>query len=179
MSVERAGGESAGGGRRVRTGYLGLGSNVGDRLELLRSARARIAAIPGVRVVGASSVYETEAMDDAAGQRDFLNACVRVETGMDPEALLARCKAVERALGRRAGGPRHAPRPVDVDLLILGDLRRSDPELTLPHPEIARRRFVLLPLLELDPDLRLPGGPPLAQTLQAVAEQRVTRVAAL
>jgi len=163
----------------LRTGYLGLGSNEGDRLALLRSARDRIAAIGGAHVVASSSVYETEAMDDAAGQGDFLNACVSVETELEPESLLAECKAIERALGRGPGGPRHAARPVDVDLLILGDLRRSGPELTLPHPEIARRRFVLLPLLELDPELRLPAGRPLAEALPAVAGQRAERVGAL
>lgn len=160
---------------RWRVGYLGLGSNMGDRLALLRAARERLDS-GAVRVRAASSVYETEAMDDAAGQGDFLNACLEVETALDPEALLDACKAAERALGRRSGGRRHAPRPVDVDLLLLGDVERRCDRLTLPHPGILRRRFVLLPLLELEPALRLPDGSPLADALPGVADQRADRV---
>lgn len=168
-------GQSAG---SARIGYLGLGSNLGDRIALLRAAREHLGT-KGVRTLAASSVYETEAMDDATGQPDFLNACLKVETSLDPEPLLDECKAVERALGRRPGGPRHAARPVDVDLLLLGDLERADNRLTLPHPQILHRRFVLLPLLELDPELRLPDGRRLAGALDAVGGQRATRAGEL
>ncbi len=107
-------------------------------------------------------------------QPDFLNACLRVRTGLGPEALLDVCKRVEQELGRAPGGARHGPRPIDVDLLLLGDLRWRSERLTLPHAEIATRRFVLEPLLELDPELRLPGGRALRELLPAVAGQRVT-----
>jgi 2-amino-4-hydroxy-6-hydroxymethyldihydropteridine diphosphokinase len=102
-----------------------------------------------------SSVFETEPMDDAAGQRDFYNAVVEIETGLGPRELLAVCKDVEQALGRKPGGRRHTPRPIDVDLLLLDELRMDEEDLVIPHPGITRRRFVLEPLLELTSDQRV------------------------
>ena len=157
------------------TGYLGLGSNEGDRLGKLRAARASLER-RGVAVTGASSVYETAPQGEVLDQPDFLNSCVRVHTDLDPEALLDVCKAVELELGRVPGGPRHGPRPVDVDLLLLGPLEHRSERLVLPHPEIASRRFVLEPLLELDSELRLPDGTPLHTFLDKVADQRVAVV---
>jgi 2-amino-4-hydroxy-6-hydroxymethyldihydropteridine diphosphokinase len=131
-------------------------------------------------VTACSSVYETAATEDAAGQRDFYNAAVEVETALAPGELLAACKAIERELGRDPGGRRHAPRPIDVDLLLLGDRQLAGPELVLPHPGVTLRRFVLVPLLELSPDLALPAGTRLADALAALGDdQRVERVAAL
>lgn len=161
--------------RTRRVAYLGLGSNVGDRLEHLRSARDLLADSGLVRDVTASSVYETEAVEGAAGQADFLNACLAGGTDAGPEELLAGCKAVERQLGRGPGGPRHSSRPIDVDLLLLDGLEHRSARLTLPHPGILSRRFVLLPLLELDSELALPDGRRLADALPAVADQRVER----
>jgi 2-amino-4-hydroxy-6-hydroxymethyldihydropteridine diphosphokinase len=106
-------------------------------------------------------------------QPDFLNACLRIDTQLGPEELLDACKAVERKLGRAPGGPRHGSRTIDVDVLLLGDLRWSSERLRLPHPEVTGRRFVLEPLLELDPSLRLPDGTPLTGALERVADQRV------
>ena len=165
------------GGRR-RTGYLGLGSNQGDRLGALRAAGE---ALPprGVDVVAASSVYETAPQGELTEQPDFLNACLEVETELGREELLGACKAVERALGRQPRGPRHGPRPIDVDLLLLGALEYRSELLTLPHPEVRSRRFVLEPLLELDPELTLPDGSRLSDALPAVADQRVERVGPL
>jgi len=157
---------------------VGLGSNVGDRLANLRAARDRLAR-EGAGRVRSSSVYETEPIGAIPDQRDFLNACVAVEVGLDPEPLLDRLKAIESELGRRLGGPRHGPRAIDLDLLMLEGSEHRSSRLTLPHPEIPHRRFVLLPLLELDPELRLPGGDALADTLAAVEHQRVMRVGAL
>jgi 2-amino-4-hydroxy-6-hydroxymethyldihydropteridine diphosphokinase len=154
-------------------GYLGLGSNEGDRLANLRAAREALDR-HGVEVAASSSVYETAPQGEVTDQPDFLNACLRIRTALDPEALLDVCKRVERELGRTAGGVRHGPRPIDVDVLLLGDLRHSSERVTLPHAEITRRRFVLEPLLELDPGLRLPDGPALADFLPALADQRVT-----
>jgi 2-amino-4-hydroxy-6-hydroxymethyldihydropteridine diphosphokinase len=162
------------------TGYLGLGSNIGDTRGHLAAA---IAALPGhgVTVLACSSLYETEPVGLVLDQPDFLNACVRIETDLGPEDLLDACKAVEREVGRAAGGPRHGPRVIDVDLLLLGDLQYSSQRLTLPHAETGSRRFVLVPLLELDPDLTLPSGQRLADTLAALGEQgpvqAVSRVA--
>jgi 7,8-dihydro-6-hydroxymethylpterin-pyrophosphokinase len=95
---------------------------------------------------------------------------VRVETALEPEALLDACKAVERELGRQAGGVRHGPRPIDVDVLLLGDVSFRSERLTLPHAEVTSRRFVLVPLLELDPELRLPDGSRVADALGALGE---------
>ena len=160
------------------TGYLGLGSNEGDRLGKLRAARASLER-RGVAVTGASSVYETAPQGEVLDQPDFLNACVRVHTDLGPEALLDVCKAVEQELGRVPGGQRHGPRPVDVDLLLLGSLEHRSERLVLPHPEITSRRFVLEPLLELDPELALPDGTPLHAFLDGVADQRVSAVDAV
>jgi 2-amino-4-hydroxy-6-hydroxymethyldihydropteridine diphosphokinase len=156
------------------TGYLGLGSNQGDRLANLRAARAALER-RGLTVTGSSSAYETEPQGEVLDQPDFLNACLRVATELGPEELLDVCKAVEIELGREPGGPRHGPRPIDVDLLLLGEVELSTEALTLPHPELANRRFVIEPLLELDPHLRLPDGTPLRERLAAVADQRVER----
>ncbi len=163
---------------RERIGYLGLGSNVGDRRAQLAAA---VAALPrhGVRVVASSGTYETEPVGEILDQPDFLNACLRIATVHDPETLLDACKAVERELGREAGGMRHAPRPIDVDLLLLGDLEFASERLRLPHAEVMSRRFVLLPLLELDPELTIPDGTRLADALAALDPAvRVERVGA-
>ena len=151
----------------MRTGYLGLGSNVGDRRANLQAA---VDALPvgGVTVVASSSTYDTEPVGEILDQPDFLNACVRVRTALDPEALLDACKAVERELGRVAGGPRHGPRPIDVDVLLLGDLEHRSERLTLPHEQVLSRRFVLIPLLELDFDLQTPSGERLSDALAAL-----------
>jgi 2-amino-4-hydroxy-6-hydroxymethyldihydropteridine diphosphokinase len=156
-------------------GYLGLGSNEGDRFAALGAARAALDA-RGVEVVASSSVYETEPRGDLRDQADFLNACLAVVTALAPEELLDACKGVERALGRAPGGARHGPRPIDVDVLLLGDIEHHSERLTLPHPEVTTRRFVLEPLLELCPELRLPDGTALAPLLAAVRDQRVTRI---
>ncbi len=156
------------------TGYLGLGSNVGDREANLRAARDGLAA-RGIEVLASSSLYETAPQGELLDQPDFLNACVRVRTALGPEQLLDAAKAVERELGRAAGGPRHGPRPIDVDLLLLGELEYSSERLTLPHREVTTRRFVLEPLLELDPDLELPDGTGVAERVEAVRDQRVRR----
>jgi 2-amino-4-hydroxy-6-hydroxymethyldihydropteridine diphosphokinase len=137
-------------------GYLGLGSNVGDRRAQLMAA---VDSLPrhGVRVLASSSTYETEPVGEILDQPDFLNACLKIATALDPEQLLDACKAVERELGRAAGGVRHAPRPIDVDVLLLGDLEHESERLRLPHREVTSRRFVLIPLLELDRELAIDG----------------------
>jgi len=154
-------------------GYLGLGSNVGDRLAHLREAAAALPA-RGVEVLAASSVYETEPVGEVIDQPEFFNACLRVRTDLAPEALLDACKAVEGDVGRSQAGLRHGPRVIDVDVLLLGDHVHTSARLSLPHLEVTSRRFVLVPLLELDPELRTPDGAPLANALAALGEgQRV------
>jgi 2-amino-4-hydroxy-6-hydroxymethyldihydropteridine diphosphokinase len=157
-----------------RTGFLGLGSNLGDRRAHLQSAVAALGA-HGVTVRAGSAVYETEPVGLVLDQPNFLNACLRIETELDPEGLLEACKAVEHEVGRAASGVRHGPRVIDVDVLLLGDLVHESPRLTLPHPEVSSRRFVLVPLLELDPELTLPGGERLAGRLQALGPGQEVR----
>lgn len=159
-------------------GYLGLGSNVGDRLAHLRAARAALADA-GVVIAASSSVYETEPQGEVLDQRDFLNACLAVETELDPDPLLDVCKGVERTLGRALDSVRHGPRPIDIDLLLLGGLEFTSARLTLPHRDVLHRRFVLAPLVELDPDLSLPDGTSLADALARVDGQRVARLGPL
>lgn len=162
-----------------RVGYLGLGSNVGDREGHLRAAIAALTA-HGVEVEAVSSTYETEPVGEVLDQPDFLNAAIRIRTGLEPEPLLEACKEIEAARGRALDAPRHSPRPLDVDLLLLGDLELETERLTLPHPEVTSRRFVLAPLLELDPDLELPDGTKLDDALASLGPgQRADRVSSL
>ena len=162
----------------MRTGYLGLGSNLGDREGHLRAA-VRLLREHGVEVETVSSLYETEPVGEFPDQPDFLNAAVRIRTDLDPEPLLHLCKAIEAEQGRMFAAPRHGPRPLDVDLLLLGDLEVEGDRLVLPHPELASRRFVLAPLLELDPALRLPDGTELAAALRRLEGQRAEPVGGL
>jgi 2-amino-4-hydroxy-6-hydroxymethyldihydropteridine diphosphokinase len=128
-------------------------------------------------VQAASSLYETEPVGEVLDQPDFLNAVVRIRTSLEPERLLDVCKAIEAERGRVSGGPRHGPRPIDIDLLLLGEVEMRTDRLTLPHPEVTSRRFVLLPLLELDPELRLPDGTDLGSALDGLGEgQRAERI---
>ena len=146
-------------------GYLGLGSNVGDRRANLQAAVDALGR-HGVRVLASSSLYDTDPVGEVLDQPSFLNACVRIDTELGPEALLDACKAVERELGRDLeGGVRHGPRPIDVDLLLLGGVEYESPRLRLPHAQATSRRFVLIPLLELDFDLRTPDGTRLSDRL--------------
>ena len=158
----------------MTTGYLGLGSNVGDRRSHLQAAVDALLA-HGVEVLASSATYDTDPVGEVLDQPAFLNACLRIETALGPEELLDACKAVERTLGRVAGGVRHGPRPVDVDVLLLGTEAYTSERLAIPHRELARRRFVLVPLLELDPELALPDGTPLAAALEALEGQDVRR----
>jgi len=160
----------------MRLGYLGLGSNVGDRRENLQAAIEDLWT-HDVVVLASSSVYETEPVGEVLDQRDFYNACVRIETPLDPEGVLDACKAVERALGRQPGGVRHGPRPIDVDVLLLEGVEHESERLRLPHREVTTRRFVLVPLLELDPDLEVTGDGRAADALAALGPgQDVRRV---
>ncbi len=148
----------------MRTGFLGLGSNLGDRRANLQAA---VDALPahGVAVLASSATYDTDPVGEVVDQPTFLNACLRVQTLHEPEGLLDACKAVERAVGREAGGARHGPRAIDVDVLLLGDLEHRSERLAVPHEQVLARRFVLVPLLELDLDLVTPAGDRLADAL--------------
>jgi 2-amino-4-hydroxy-6-hydroxymethyldihydropteridine diphosphokinase len=151
----------------MTVGYLGLGSNVGDRRANLQAATDRLGA-HGVTVLASSSTYDTDPVGEILDQPSFLNACLRIETDLEPEALLDACKAVEREMGRAQPGEsyvRHGPRPIDVDLLLLGDATYASERLRLPHEQVLARRFVLIPLLELDFELETPDGARLSDAL--------------
>lgn len=133
------------------TAYLGLGSNVGERHSYLQKATSAIGRIDGVRVVWTSSVYET----DPVGRTDqpkFLNAVVEIETSAPPDELLAQLKCVEQEVGRTTA-ERWGPREIDIDILLYDGLVYDSEAVTVPHPELPKRKFVLAPLREIAPDL--------------------------
>jgi 2-amino-4-hydroxy-6-hydroxymethyldihydropteridine diphosphokinase len=141
----------------MRTG-IALGSNLGDRLANLTTGREAVLRLPGVSAPTLHSrVYETEPVGTGPDAGPFLNAVMEVEFTGDPLALLAALRAIESALGRPTRYPRNAPRTLDLDILYAGDLTLEDDTLILPHPRLHLRRFVLAPLNDIRPDLRLPG----------------------
>lgn len=148
--------------------YIGLGSNLNDPISQLRHARKALAVLPGTRLVSASSIYRSPPLYDqdqgTPDQPDFYNAVVVLETSLTADALLQALFAIEAAQGR-VREQRWGPRTLDLDLLLYGDERRSSPELTLPHPGLTQRAFVLYPLHEIDPGLHIPGNGALAEWL--------------
>jgi 2-amino-4-hydroxy-6-hydroxymethyldihydropteridine diphosphokinase len=151
-----------------RTGLLGLGSNVGDRRAHLQAA---VDAMPGagVQPLASSSTYDTDPIGEVLAQPSFLNACVSVQTELEPLALLDAVKLLERELGRAQDSVRHGPRAIDIDVLLLGELELREERMTLPHEQLLTRRFVLIPALELDFDCSVPDGRRLADALAALA----------
>lgn len=148
----------------VRRGLIGLGSNVGDRRAHLQAAVDALPAI-GIVPIACSSVYDTDPVGEVLDQPSFLNACLLIETSLEPLPLLEAVKTCERLLGRAAGGRRHGPRAIDIDILLLGDIELVHERMTLPHAQVLSRRFVLVPALELDFELRTPAGRRLADAL--------------
>jgi 2-amino-4-hydroxy-6-hydroxymethyldihydropteridine diphosphokinase len=159
-----------------RIGYLGLGSNVGERRENLQRALDGLAA-HAVTVLASSSLYDTDPVGEILDQPSFLNACLRIETELDPESLLDACKTLERELGREQHAARHAPRPIDIDVLLLGGLTHDSERLRLPHDQVLERRFVLIPLLELDFGLTTPSGAALSDALLSLPLTEGVRLA--
>ena len=145
---------------------------MGEREQHLRRAVTDLAE-HGVAVEAVSSIYETEPVGEILDQPDFLNAAARITTELEPEALLDVCKAIEVEHGRAFAGPRHGPRPIDLDLLLLGDLgaRGRAVDAAAPRGDLAAR-FVLMPLLELDPELALPDGTVLRDALDSLDESQ-------
>ena len=147
--------------------YLGLGSNLGDRLANLQGAVETLAAQPGVKVLHSSRVYETEPVGGPP-QPEYLNAVLEIETNLSPRDLLDACLSAEATLGR-VRAERWGPRAIDVDVLTYDHEQIDEPGLSIPHPRMHERGFVLVPLVELDADPPLPGGRRLATVRLAPA----------
>jgi 2-amino-4-hydroxy-6-hydroxymethyldihydropteridine diphosphokinase len=157
----------------VKTVYLGLGSNLGDREQMLQAAIDHLHSRE-VRITRASSVYETEPRE-RRNQRWFLNVVVEAETDLFPRQLLARIAKIEQQLGRRRM-TKNGPRTIDIDILFYGNFVVETTELTIPHPRFSERRFVLAPMVELAPELRDPvSRRSMRELLGATAGQAVKK----
>jgi 2-amino-4-hydroxy-6-hydroxymethyldihydropteridine diphosphokinase len=152
---------------------IGLGANLGDARATLDAAQRALARLPQTRLVAASPLYRSVPID-ATGP-DYLNAVVVLETALAPHALLSELQRIEEKHGRERPH-RNAPRTLDLDLLLYGDRRIATPQLTVPHPRLHRRAFVLRPLLDVLPDTRIPGIGPAADRLPDVADQILERL---
>ena len=160
----------------MHTAFIALGSNLGDPEGKVRQGLAALAELPQVQLVAASSLYRSAALGHA-DQPDFVNAVAQLSTGLSPQALLAALLALEQRFGRERTF-RNAPRTLDLDLLLYDAQTMAEPGLTLPHPRMHERAFVLAPLLEIAADCVIPGRGPAADWLARCRGQSLTRIAA-
>lgn len=156
--------------------YIALGANLGDPVDTVRSAIDALRTLSRSRLVAVSPLYRTAPVG-LANQPDFINAAAALDTLLSPDALLQALFAVEALFGRKREY-HHAPRTLDLDLLLYGETVRSDPHLMLPHPRMHERAFVLMPLADIAPELDIPGHGPLAALLAQVRDQRIERLEA-
>lgn len=155
-----------------RTAYIGLGANQGELVESLKAAFDSLRSLEQSELVAVSPFYKTAPID--ANGPDYVNAVAKLETSLEPYALLLHLLDIELMLGRkRRGQKKNAPRNVDLDLLLLGDMIIQSTPLTLPHPRLHQRAFVLKPLLDLAPEIRIPGQGSASDFLKSVSGQRV------
>jgi 2-amino-4-hydroxy-6-hydroxymethyldihydropteridine diphosphokinase len=159
----------------VAIAYVGIGANLDDPAARVRDAFSSLAALPKTRLLKHSSLYRTEPQGYRA-QPDFVNAVAELETSLAPPDLLAGLQALEAGAGRRRTFA-NAPRTLDLDLLLYGDERIAEPGLAVPHPRMHERAFVLVPLLEIAPQVGIPGRGPARQYLAQAASQAVERLA--
>ena len=162
--------------RPIRRCVIALGSNVGDRHVKLQGAIDALRDTPGVYLTAVSSIYETEPVDAPEGSEKFLNAVVLADSTLSAHLLLDRALAIESAYGRERGSERNAPRTLDVDLILIGDRRANDDDLTLPHPRAHERAFVLVPWLEVDPEAEIPGQGAVRDLLDKTGTSGVERL---
>jgi len=158
---------------RLHRAYIGLGANLDSPARQLKAALEALAAMPALEVVACSSLYASSPVG-VIEQPDFINAVALIETPHSPHELLAVLLEAERAAGR-VRKERFGPRTLDIDILLFDDLQLDDPALTVPHPRMHERAFVLKPLLELAPDVLIPGRGPAVKWLETVADQRCER----
>jgi 2-amino-4-hydroxy-6-hydroxymethyldihydropteridine diphosphokinase len=154
--------------------YVGLGANIGEPRAQLLAAWDALGRIPQTRAIARSSLYRSAPIG-YENQPDFLNCVAKLDTTLEPRALLSHLQQVERDLGR-ARSFRDAPRKIDLDLLLYGSESIDTPDLVVPHPRMHERAFVLEPLAELDPDAKIPGRGSAAELLRACGVQRIQRV---
>jgi 2-amino-4-hydroxy-6-hydroxymethyldihydropteridine diphosphokinase len=155
--------------------YIALGSNMGDRFEYLKKAMLLLESHDGIQVVNTSSIYETDPVG-YTDQDQFLNMAVQVKTKLNPDELLAECLNIEDKLGRKRE-VRWGPRTLDLDILLYNHENIETEKLTIPHPRMSERAFVLLPLLEMDPNLTLSNmGKPLKYCLQSIPDKEGVRI---
>ena len=155
-----------------RTAYIGLGANQGDLVESLKAAFDSLRSLEQSELVAVSPFYKSAPVD-ATGP-DYVNAVAKLDTALEPYGLLLHLLDIELMLGRkRRGQKKNAPRNVDLDLLLLGDMIIQSTPLTLPHPRLHQRAFVLKPLLDLAPEIRIPGQGSASDFMKAVSDQRV------
>jgi len=162
----------------MRTCYIGLGANLGAAALTLRAAAAALDDLPQTRLVALSSLYRTPAWGNP-DQPDFTNAAAAIETTLEPLDLLAALMQIERAHGRTRstdGSDRWGPRTLDLDILLYGGIRLDLPGLTIPHPHLHRRAFVLVPLLELAPDIDIPGLGPARNALELLPDAGIQKI---
>ncbi len=153
--------------------FIGIGANLGDAKQAVKDAIVCLAQQVGIRIVARSSLYRSAPVD--AGGDDYYNAVVKLETSFTAAQLLVICHHIEDQFGRERPF-RNAPRTLDLDLLVFGDEMHDGAQLTVPHPRVAARAFTLVPLLELEPELVIPGLGRAADHLPAVAGQRIDKV---
>lgn len=153
--------------------YIGVGANLGDAIQTVRQALVMLGNLPQTRLDASSSLFRTAPVDAPGG--DYVNAVARLKTYLAPEALLRELQAVEAAFGRERPYP-NAPRTLDLDILLYGQRRIRTETLTVPHPRLTGRAFALIPLLQLDPFVSIPGVGPAHQFAPGVAEQKIERI---
>jgi 2-amino-4-hydroxy-6-hydroxymethyldihydropteridine diphosphokinase len=159
----------------MSTVYLGLGANIGNREANLRMALRGLTRM--ARVEAVSALYETDPIGSVKEQPAFYNAACRIDTGLEPESLLRFLKSLEHEIGRRPGGPAGGPRPIDLDILLYEDRTLDSEDLTIPHPRLAERAFVLIPLAEIAPNVHYPQrDETIAQLAEAVGEGGVRQI---
>ena len=160
----------------LETVYIGFGSNLGDSMSLLESVKNEINDCEGIEFRRSSPVYESAPIGVPNQQNDYINAVFEVETTLQPAAILNELLRLEDVFGRVRGELKNAARTLDLDLLLVGDICINSENLTLPHPRIHQRAFVLYPLADLSPGLHIPGHGKLAQLLKDVSTQKIKRL---
>ena len=156
------------------TAYIGIGANLGDALGTVKAVISDISKLPSTRLSGQSSLFRTAPVD--AGGDDYINAVVRIETELTAQSLHAQMQALEQAAGRERPY-RNAPRTLDLDLLLYGAERIASEHLIVPHPRMTQRAFVLIPLLQIDPFISIPGHGPAHLFVPMIADQAIQKIA--